>query len=73
MNLDLEGVKAYIQDSFPNAESPSIFGLHENAELSYQRTESNNIISYITSMAPQSGGDGDESGGASQTVQEIDA
>lgn len=68
MELTLPEVTAYIQDTFPTVESPSLFGLHENAEISYQRTESNNIISFIMQMMPQ-----EQAAGTGLSVQERDA
>jgi len=46
----------YIEDTFPAVELPSLFGLHENAELSYQKSESQNIISYVQEMMPSDQG-----------------
>jgi len=43
-------------DKFPTVELPSLFGLHENAELSYQKQESMNIVNFVGQMIPSDSG-----------------
>ncbi|CAL6051371.1 Dynein_heavy chain [Hexamita inflata] len=56
----------YIKKSFPDVELPSLFGLHENAELSYQKSESDSIVQYVQQMLPS------DQGSAGLTVQQLD-
>lgn len=42
----LQVYKDYI-DSLPLVDNPSIFGLHQNANISYQKQESQNIVDTI--------------------------
>ncbi|KAH0574918.1 Dynein heavy chain [Spironucleus salmonicida] len=65
-SLDYKQVMEYIQKNFPIVEKPSLFGLNDNAELTYQQTESNNIIESILSMMPT------DSVGEGTTVAKID-
>ena len=51
---------------FPAVELPSLFGLHENAELSYQKSESNSILQNVLLMMPN------DQSSEGTTVQEID-
>ena len=48
-------------DSLPNFEDPEVFGMHENANITFQTQESNKMIEPILSVQPkiQSGGGGD--------------
>ncbi|KAJ3137918.1 Dynein heavy chain 6, axonemal [Physocladia obscura] len=58
-DTDLNGFKAYI-DSLPFSEEPSIFGMHENANISYQMQEAKRVIKTILDVQPRlvSGGSG---------------
>ncbi|KAJ3021047.1 UNVERIFIED_CONTAM: Dynein heavy chain 6, axonemal [Siphonaria sp. JEL0065] len=58
-DMDLNGFKAYI-DSLPFSEEPSIFGMHENANISYQMQEAKRVIKTILEVQPRivSGGSG---------------
>ncbi|KAA6373798.1 MAG: putative dynein heavy chain [Streblomastix strix] len=43
-------------DQFPGTEDPAVFGMHDNAELALQLSESQRIVNSITSMQPRKGG-----------------
>ena len=47
-------------DGLPEEETPEVFGLHENANISYQKQESDLIVDKVLSIQPRvtSGGDG---------------
>ncbi|KAI8619311.1 dynein heavy chain and region D6 of dynein motor-domain-containing protein [Chytriomyces sp. MP71] len=49
---DLSSFKAYI-DSLPFNEEPSIFGMHENANISYQLQESRRIVRTVLEVQPR--------------------
>jgi dynein heavy chain, axonemal len=59
---DLNSFKAYI-DSLPFTEDPSIFGMHENADISFQLQETKRLIKTILDVQPRliSGGKGQSS------------
>jgi dynein heavy chain len=48
----IEVYRDYVE-SLPMHDLPEIFGLHENANLTYQRSESNRIISTLLSIQPR--------------------
>lgn len=50
-------IKDYI-DNLPADEMPSIFGLHDNANISYQRQESDLLVDKILSIQPRVAGTG---------------
>ncbi|KAL2609519.1 hypothetical protein R1flu_028092 [Riccia fluitans] len=58
--------------SFPTAEGPDLFGMHENANLTYQRQESNKILNVVASIQPKAstGGAGKN---AAETILELAA
>ncbi|KAJ3083598.1 Dynein heavy chain 6, axonemal, partial [Rhizoclosmatium hyalinum] len=64
-DLDLNGFKAYI-DSLPFSEEPSIFGMHENANISYQMQEAKRVIRTILEVQPRI-----VSGGTGKTPEQI--
>ncbi|KAJ3267030.1 Dynein heavy chain 6, axonemal [Chytriomyces hyalinus] len=49
---DLNSFKAYI-DSMPFTEEPSIFGMHENANISYQMQESRRVVRTVLEVQPR--------------------
>ncbi|KAJ3347122.1 Dynein heavy chain 6, axonemal [Entophlyctis luteolus] len=49
---DLNSFKAYIE-SMPLTEEPSIFGMHENANISYQMQESRRIVRTVLDVQPR--------------------
>ncbi|KAM8878755.1 dynein axonemal heavy chain 6 isoform 3-T3 [Spinachia spinachia] len=50
---DLEQCRKYIE-SLPNIEDPEVFGMHENANLAFQRQETMTLISTILDVNPRS-------------------
>lgn len=58
-NGDAQSYRDYI-NQLPNEETPEVFGLHENANIAYQKQESNLMVEKILSIQPRvtSGGDG---------------
>ncbi len=57
--------KSYLDyiSKLPNFEDPEVFGMHENANITYQTQESNKIMETILSIQPRvsSGGSGGKS------------
>lgn len=52
-NLDsIEVIKQYI-DKLPNFDDPDVFGMHENANITFQNQESNKMIETILSIQPR--------------------
>lgn len=49
---DLESYKTYI-DTLPLQDGPEVFGLHENANISYQKQESLNTLETVLSIQPR--------------------
>mmetsp|Transcript_30329 Transcript_30329/g.22069 ORF Transcript_30329/g.22069 Transcript_30329/m.22069 type:complete len:360 (-) Transcript_30329:774-1853(-) len=43
-------------DQLPLQDNPEIFGLHDNANISYQKQESDNIVDIVLSIQPRVGG-----------------
>jgi dynein heavy chain len=64
-DADLVGYRAYI-DSLPYTEDPSIFGMHENANISFQLQETRRLIRTILDVQPRL-----VSGGAGQLSEDI--
>ena len=52
--------------SLPTAEGPDLFGMHENAILTFQLNESNKILSTVMSIQPRA-----TSGGGSKSPDQI--
>jgi dynein heavy chain len=48
----LEDIYQYV-GSLPDTDIPEIFGMHQNANISYQQTESNNLIKTILNIKMQ--------------------
>lgn len=46
---DLDSYRAYI-DTLPLQDGPEVFGLHENANISYQKQESLNTLETVLSI-----------------------
>jgi len=55
--LDYQGYFDYIENSMV-PESPTLFGMHTNAEIGYLTSVTNNLFSTILAMAGGGGGDG---------------
>jgi len=67
-NVDSCGVedfRAYC-DSLPLVEAPEVFGMHENANVSFQQQESDLIINIVLSIQPRESG-----GGGAQKPEDI--
>jgi dynein heavy chain len=67
-NVDAAGVEdfnAYC-DSLPLVEAPEVYGMHENANVSFQQQESDQILSVVLSIQPRESG-----GGAGQTPEDL--
>jgi len=60
-----QGYKDYIEN-LPMVDDPEVFGLHSNANISYQRNESDYQVNTILSIQPRIGG-----GGGGPTPDEI--
>lgn len=52
---ELDSYRQYI-DTLPLIDNPEVFGLHENANITYQNQESEKIVSTILSIQPRVGG-----------------
>jgi len=52
--------------TFPLIDSPQIFGLHQNADITFQTKESNETLATIISLQPRTGG-----GGGGKTSDEV--
>ena len=50
-------IRDYI-DQLPSEEKPMVFGLHDNANISYQRQESDGMVEKVLSIQPRVGGGG---------------
>ena len=48
-NGDIETYRTYIS-TLPMIDNPEVFGLHENANITYQNQESDKIVSTILSI-----------------------
>ena len=49
---ELDSYRSYI-DTFPLNENPEIFGLHENADITFQAQESDKVVNTILSIQPR--------------------
>ena len=52
--------------TFPLIDRPEIFGLHQNADITFQTKESNEMLATIISLQPRTGG-----GGGAKTSDEV--
>ena len=64
-DTNLEGYQEYLQN-LPLFESPQLFGLHENANITYAINQSNRMVDTV--IALQSGGGGGGGGGDDDAV-----
>lgn len=55
---DIQTYRDYIE-TLPLNDSPEIFGLHSNANITFQQQESMRVIDTILSIQPREGGSGD--------------
>jgi dynein heavy chain len=69
--MGIEGWREYVA-GFPLTEQPEVFGMHENANISFMSQECEKVLSVVLSIQPREGGGG---GGKSseETVTEIAA
>lgn len=51
-DTDIEGYRSYIK-TLPLTDTPEIFGLHSNANITYQNTESLRLIDTVLSIQPR--------------------
>jgi len=65
----LESYRAYVE-SLPFADSVGIFGLHANAKITFEKQESDKLLTTITDIQPALGGGG-SGGSAEDVVQEL--
>ncbi|KAG1713130.1 hypothetical protein DVH05_000853 [Phytophthora capsici] len=63
----LASVREYVS-SLPTADAPDIFGLHANADITFQQKETGQLLGTILKML---GGGGDSGGGAAQSNDSI--
>eukprot|EP00742_Colponemidia_sp_Colp-10_P004283 GILJ01004568.1.p1 GENE.GILJ01004568.1~~GILJ01004568.1.p1 ORF type:complete len:2868 (+),score=508.60 GILJ01004568.1:1-8604(+) len=61
----LESVKEYIQ-TLPLTDPPEVFGLHENADITFEYNESRSIVNSVISIQPKS-----SSGSGGKTTEDI--
>ena len=57
---DLNSYKSFIKENFPYNDSPEVFGLHSNAEITFGIKETNNLMVTLLDLLPrQSSSDGE--------------
>jgi len=54
---EIDAYQTYI-GTFPIVDRPEIFGLHQNADISFQQKETAAMLDIIVSLQPRTGGDG---------------
>jgi dynein heavy chain len=54
---DLASVRAYV-DQLPMLDSPEVFGLHRNAAIAFENSETKYLMDTIISVQPRTGGSG---------------
>lgn len=64
----LQGVREYVR-SLPIEDSPDTFGLHSNADITFQQKETNNLLDTIILVA--GGGGGGSGGGGGNGDQQV--
>lgn len=68
----LDSYREYIR-SLPPAEAPEVFGLHANANISFQQQESSKLLDTILSIQPRIGGGGGGGKSSEEIVAEMAA
>ncbi len=67
----LEDYKAILNE-FPDVESPEVFGMHDNANITFQMKESTMAIQTILNIQPrEAGGSGSDGKTPDETVTEL--
>uniref|UniRef100_A0A0G4I0P8 Dynein heavy chain C-terminal domain-containing protein n=1 Tax=Chromera velia CCMP2878 TaxID=1169474 RepID=A0A0G4I0P8_9ALVE len=57
-STDIVGMRSYV-DSLPIADLPEIFGMHENANINFQKQESDTMVDTVLSIQPRETGGGE--------------
>jgi len=60
-------------NGLPTTETVGLFGLHANAKISYEKQESDLVVTTVMSIQPRLGGGGGDGAGPEQIVQELSA
>jgi dynein heavy chain len=68
--FDIAIYKSFIE-KIPNVDSPSIFGLHKNADLTYRQLEASMLLSTIAETQPKDGSASSSGGGVQKSRDEI--
>mmetsp|Transcript_1422 Transcript_1422/g.4304 ORF Transcript_1422/g.4304 Transcript_1422/m.4304 type:complete len:1452 (+) Transcript_1422:2-4357(+) len=55
--MTVEGWRDYVK-AWPLAEQPEVFGMHDNANISYMSQESEKVLNVVLSIQPREGGGG---------------
>merc|ERR1719324_244418 len=63
--MKVEDWRQYV-DSLPLGENPEVFGMHDNANISFQQQESDKILEVVLSIQPRESG-----GGGGKSPEEI--
>ena len=69
-DLSLENLKNYA-NALPLADDPDIFGMHENANITFQKNESSFIINTVLSIQPKEKGRDSSGKSSDQVVDEL--
>lgn len=65
----VESYREYIDKKLPiDKDDPDVFGMHENANITFQSQESDKMLSTILSIQPRTAG---ASGGSSKSAEEV--
>ena len=59
-HMELKALQGLYRETFPEADSPEISGLHPNAELTFRINEVNAMIATLGETQPKGGGGGGE-------------
>lgn len=70
ISTDLNGYKRYIE-KLPDTEMPEIFGMHDNANIAFQKQESDFIINTVLGIQPRETGTGSSGKTSDETVLEL--
>ena len=56
---DLNSYKSYIE-SLPSIDNPNVFGMHDNANITFQTQETTALINVVLNLQPRDTGGGNE-------------